>query len=81
MIQFLVRKYYDCGHVINYPVDSVEIPFGCSPLLYYNYWPVSKFRDRSTKLLLRKNIASRFKDIERKETYMPSLSGQCGRSI
>jgi hypothetical protein len=31
------------------------------------------------KLLSRKNIALKFKDIERKETFMPDLSGQSGR--
>ena len=75
-VQFVVRKYYHCGHIINCPINSVESPFGYSPLLYYNYWPVSKFRDRSMKLLSRKNIAPKFKDIERKETFMPDLSGQ-----
>jgi hypothetical protein len=78
-IRFVIRKYYGCGHVIDCPVDGVESPVSCSPLLYYNDWPVSKFRDRSTKLLSRKNIAPRFKDIERKETLMPDLSGQSGR--
>ena len=34
-----------------------------------------KFRDRNTKLLLRKNIARKLKDIERKVTFMPDLSG------
>jgi hypothetical protein len=31
------------------------------------------------KLLSRKNIALSFEDIEHKETYVPSLSGQSGR--
>jgi hypothetical protein len=31
------------------------------------------------KLLSRKNIAPKFKDIERKETFMPDLSKQSGR--
>jgi hypothetical protein len=68
-IQFLVRKYYGYGHVINCPVDGVKSPYGCSPLLYYNHWPVSKFRDHNTKLLLRKNIVPKFKETERKEIY------------
>jgi len=67
-----------CSYVINCPVDSVKSTFGCSPLLYHSYWPISKFRDRSTKLLSRKNIASKFKDTEHKATFMPDLSGQSG---
>ena len=70
-VRLVVRKYYSCGHVINCPVDGVESP----SILYYNYWPVSKFRDCSTKLLLRKNIALKFKDLEWKATFMPDLSG------
>jgi hypothetical protein len=31
------------------------------------------------RLLSRKNIALKFKDIERKATFMPDLSGQSGR--
>jgi hypothetical protein len=77
--RFVVRKYYSCGYVINCPVDSVESPFGCSPLFYYNYWPVSKFRDCSTKLLLEKNITPECKYTKQKETFMPDLSGQSGR--
>jgi len=68
-VWFIVRKYYNYGYVINCPVDGVESPFGYSPLFYYNYWPVSKFRDCNIKLLLRKNIAPKFKDIERKDLY------------
>jgi hypothetical protein len=78
-IQFAVRKYCSYSHIIDCPVSGVESPFGYSPLLYYNYWPVSKFRDCSIKLLLRKNIAPKFKDIERKEAIMPDLSGHSGR--
>jgi hypothetical protein len=65
-----------CGHIIDYPVGGVESPFGYSPLLYYNHWPISKFRDPSMKLLLRKDKALSFEDIEHKETYVPDLSGQ-----
>ena len=62
-----MRKYYGYSHIIDCPIDSVKSPFGCSPLLYHNHWPVSKFWDRSTKLLLRKNIALSFENIEHKE--------------
>jgi hypothetical protein len=48
-------------------------------LLYYDYRPVSKFRDHGTKVLLGNNIALIFEDPKHKETYMPSLSGQRGR--
>jgi hypothetical protein len=46
------------------------------PLLYYNYWPVYKFRYYSTKLLLRKNIAPKFKDTKCKVAFVPDLSEQ-----
>jgi hypothetical protein len=61
------------------PLMALKALLAVPPLLYYNYWPVSKFRDPSTKLLLRKNIAPEFKDTEQKETFMPNLSGQGGR--
>jgi hypothetical protein len=70
-----MRKYYGCSYIINYPIDGIKSPFSCSLLLYYKYWPISKFRDLSIKLLLRKNIAPRFKGIKHKETFMPDLSG------
>jgi hypothetical protein len=66
-------------YIIDYPVSGVKSPFGYSPLLYYNHWPVSKFRDPRMKLLLANNIALSFEDIEHKETYVPDLSGQSGR--
>jgi hypothetical protein len=78
-IRFLLRKYHSCGYVIKCPVNGVKSLFGCFPLLYHNYWPVSKFRDYSTKLLSRKNIAPKFKDREYKAIFMPDLSGQSGR--
>jgi hypothetical protein len=78
-IRFLLRKYPGCGYVIKCPVNGVKRLFGCFPLLYHNYWPVSKFRDYSTKLLSRKNIAPKFKDTECKTTFIPDLSGQSGR--
>ena len=61
------------------PSTALKALLAVSPLLYYNYWPVSKFRDRSTKHLSRKNIAPKFKDTEHKVTFMPDLSGQNGR--
>jgi hypothetical protein len=79
MIRFVARKYYGCGHTIDYPVDGVESRFGCSPLLYYGYWSVFEFRSHDTKILSRKNMALSFEDLEHKETYVPSLSGQRGR--
>jgi hypothetical protein len=78
-IQFMVRKYYSCSYIINCPVGGFKSPFGCSPLLYYNHWPISKFRDPSMKLLLRKNIALSFEDMEYKETYVLDLSRQSRR--
>jgi hypothetical protein len=78
-IRFTVRKYRGCGHVVDRPVDGVDRRFSYSPLLYDSYWPASEFRYRSTKLLLRKNVAPMFKDTEHKKTYMPSLSRQSGR--
>jgi hypothetical protein len=44
-IRILVGKYYGCSNSIGCPVDGVEYRFSCFPLLYYDYWPVSKFRD------------------------------------
>jgi hypothetical protein len=48
--------------------------FSAVPLLYYNYLPVSKFQDCTTKLILRKNTTPKFKDTEWKATFMPDLS-------
>jgi hypothetical protein len=50
--------------LIDYPKDGVKSRFSYSPLLYNNYWLNSKYWDCNTKLLLRKNIALKFKDIE-----------------
>jgi hypothetical protein len=73
-----VRKYRGLGHAVDHPVDGVESRFSCSPLLYYDYRPVSKFRANPTKILSRKNMFPSFEDTEHKETYMPSLSRQRG---
>jgi hypothetical protein len=82
-VQCIVRKYYNVVVVmlLIIPVDGVESAFGYSPLLYYHYWPVSKFRDRSTKLLSRKNIAPKFKDIKRKKTLCWIYPDKVGGSI
>lgn len=45
-------------------VDGVEIRFGYSPLLNYEYRPISKFRAHSTKVLARKNITPSFEDVD-----------------
>ncbi len=77
-IRFAVRKYRGCGHAVDRPVDGVESRFGCSPLLYHDYRPVSSFRGHDTKVLSEKNISPSFEDTEHKETCVPSLSGQRG---
>jgi hypothetical protein len=59
-IQFIVRKYYSCGKTIHRPVNRVESHFSYSPLLYYNYRPVLKFRGNSTKVLLTEKYDSMF---------------------
>ena len=48
------------------------------PLLSYDYRPLPRIRGYRIELLLSSNIALRFEDIEHKETYVPSLSGQKG---
>jgi hypothetical protein len=73
-----LRKYRGLGHAVDGPVDGVESRFSCSPLLYHECRPVSKFRANSTKILLRKNIVPSFEDTEYKETYTPRLSRQRG---
>jgi hypothetical protein len=56
------------------PSAALKVLSAVAPLLYYNHWPVSKFRDPSIKLLSRKNIVLSFEEIEYKETYVPDLS-------
>ncbi len=73
-----MRKYRGYGYAVDRPVDGVESRFGCFPLLYYDYRPISSFRGYDTKVLLEKNISPSFKDTEYKETCVPSLSGQRG---
>jgi hypothetical protein len=73
-IRFTVRKYRGYNHTIDHPVDGVKSRFGYSLLLYYKYRTASEFRGYGTKVLLRKNIIPSFKDIEYKETFVPSLS-------
>jgi hypothetical protein len=80
-IRFVVRKHRRCDHAIDRSVDGIESLFSCSPLLPYDYRPVSEFRGHGTKVLLRKNISPSFEDSEYKETCAPSLSGQRGRHI
>ena len=75
-IRLAVRKYCSCGRAVDYPVDSIKSRFGCSPLLNHDYRPISKFRGYSTRVLARENMTPTFEDIELKETYVPSLSGQ-----
>jgi hypothetical protein len=58
-IRFAVRKYHSYDYAVNCPVDGVESRFSRSPPLYYEYRPVSKFREYNPKLLLRKNNASK----------------------
>jgi hypothetical protein len=77
-IRFVVRKYRSVGHAVDPSVDGVESRFSCSPLLYHEYRPVSKFRGNSTTVLSRKNMFPSFEDTEHKETCMPSLSGERG---
>jgi hypothetical protein len=52
-IQILVGKYYSCSNSIDCHVDSVKYRFSCSPLLYYDYWPVSKFQDPQHEALIK----------------------------
>jgi hypothetical protein len=75
-ICFVVRKYCGCDHAVDHLVNGVKKPLLVFPLLYHDYWPVSKFQGDSTKVLLRKNMFLSFKDMECKENCMPSLSGQ-----
>ena len=49
-----------------------------SPLLYYDYWPVSEFRGHDMKVLSRKNKTPSFEVLEYKKTCVPSLCGQKG---
>ena len=58
-IRLAVRKYCSCGHAIDRPV----VRFGCSPLLYHDYWPASKFRCHSVKVLSRKKMIASFADL------------------
>src|SRR5436190_7647511 len=78
-IQIVVRKMLQFSYTINYLVNSIKSCCSCFPLLYYNHWPVSKFRDHSMKLLSRINMALRFEDTEHKEPLCPNLSRQSGR--
>jgi hypothetical protein len=77
-IRIVVRKYHGCSDSADRSVDGIENSFSCSPLLYHDHWPVSKFRDGSTKLLSRINRVLRFEDTKHKKTCMPSLSGLKG---
>jgi hypothetical protein len=76
---WIFEPLYYCLDPAVTPVKGIESPFDYFLLLYYNHWPVSKSRDCYTNLLLRKNIALSFEDIEYKKNYMPDLSGQSKR--
>jgi hypothetical protein len=71
-----VRKYYSCSNSVDHPVDGIESRFCCSPLLYYDYWPVPGIQGHGIELLLSSNIAPRFQNTEHKESCPPDLSGQ-----
>jgi hypothetical protein len=64
--------------MIDRAVASVGSRFGFLPLLCHGHWPISNFWSYSTKLLLGENVPPKFEDIEHKEIYLPSLSGQKG---
>jgi hypothetical protein len=67
-IRVIMRKYHGCGYTVDRPIDGVKSRFGGSPLLYYNYQPLSKFRGHGMKVESRKNISLRFEDTKHKET-------------
>ena len=53
-----VKTILQFGYTVDYPIDGVKSRFSCSPLLYLEYRPISKFRDYNTKVLLRENNVS-----------------------
>ena len=70
--QATVRKYRCLGHAVDRSVHGVENCFSCSLLLHHDYRPVCEFRNNSTKVPSREDVAPSFEDTEHKETSMPS---------
>jgi hypothetical protein len=61
-IQCTERKYYGYGNAVDRPVRGVESRFGCSPLLYYEYRSVSKFRNYNLSIYWERIMSPSFKD-------------------
>jgi len=73
----MIEKYYSCNYIINCIANNIKTPFFPSPfplsyfpLIFYNYWSIFEFWNYSTKLLLKKYVAPKIKDIKQKIIFI-----------